>query len=325
MNQSVHPELAQQQQALLFLLDYLKQHRYQFSVITPLSHQRIVNRKLRAMQTAVSFQDIFGWNLPFYAADFPPELFHILQAAQLIRPQQQQWVSTVRVASLGEELFIHSAFPTVEQDAVFFGPDTYRFNYYLTQYLNQQPLSPHRIVEICCGSSAAAITLARKFPDIREIYATDINPKALFYSDINAKSAGVNHIQFLYSDLFNQLQGEFDLIFTNPPYLIDPQERQYRHGGNQLDGTDLAFNIIKQGIHRLTPHGSLFLYTGVAIHEQGNKFLHALKQLMNQYSDFHYNYSEIDSDVFGEELDQPGYEQIERIALALVKIKCLVQ
>ncbi len=320
MNQSIDLPQTQQQQALVSLLKCLKAQEYQFTVITPLSHQRILHRKQQQGTLGKSLRDIFGWNLPFQANALDPEVFSRLQEAQLIRLEQEQWRSQIRVASLGQDLFIHSAFPTLEQDAVFFGPDTYRFAYHLNQYLSTVPHHFSRAVELCCGASSAAVTLARHYPEISEILVTDINPKALFYSYINSHFAGLNHIYPLQSNLFKNLTGKFDLIIANPPYLMDRHERQYRHGGNEMDGTDLAFHILKQGIPRLHSSGHLFLYTGIAIHEQGNKFFIALQNLMQDYPGFQWNYEEIDPDVFGEELEQPAYTHIERIALVLVKI-----
>lgn len=310
-----------QQQALLYLLAFLKEQDYHFTTITPLSHQRILDRKKNEIYKHRTLQDIFGWNLGFKKTDLDPVLFELLQEHQLLQLQQGQYLSQVRVSSLDNELFIHSAFPTTQQDAVFFGPDTYRFVYHLKQYLATQPHPFKRAVEICCGTSAAAISLARHFPDNNEIMVADLNPKALLYSQINISFAGLNHIHPVQSNLFSNLEGNFDLIFANPPYLIDPDQRQYRHGGNKLDGCDLSFRIIKEGIQRLNSGGRLFLYTGVTVNEQGNLFLQHLKDLMKQHQNIIWSYEEIDPDIFGEELEQPAYQHVERIALALIKIE----
>lgn len=310
-----------QQQALLYLLAFLKEQDYHFTTITPLSHQRILDRKKNEIYKHRTLQDIFGWNLGFKKTDLDPVLFELLQEHQLLQLQQGQYLSQVRVSSLDNELFIHSAFPTTQQDAVFFGPDTYRFVYHLKQYLATQPHPFKRAVEICCGTSAAAISLARHFPDNNEIMVADLNPKALLYSQINISFAGLNHIHPVQSNLFSNLEGNFDLIFANPPYLIDPDQRQYRHGGNKLDGGDLSFRIIKEGLQRLNSGGRLFLYTGVTVNEQGNLFLQHLKDLMKQHQNIIWSYEEIDPDIFGEELEQPAYQHVERIALALIKIE----
>ncbi|MFV5403267.1 class I SAM-dependent methyltransferase [Acinetobacter sp. 228] len=310
-----------QQQALLYLLAFLKEQDYHFTTITPLSHQRILDRKKNEIYKHRTLQDIFGWNLGFKKTDLDPVLFELLQEHQLLQLQQGQYLSQVRVSSLDNELFIHSVFPTTQQDAVFFGPDTYRFVYHLKQYLATQPRPFKQAVEICCGTSAAAISLARHFPDVNEIMVADLNPKALLYSQINISFAGLNHIHPVQSNLFSNLEGNFDLIFANPPYLIDPDQRQYRHGGNKLDGGDLSFRIIKEGLQRLNSGGRLFLYTGVTVNEQGNLFLQHLKDLMKQHQNIIWSYEEIDPDIFGEELEQPAYQHVERIALALIKIE----
>ena len=324
MNQILDVE-STQQQALLFLLDYLKQKDYHFTAITPLSHQRILDRNNNTKNQAISLRDIFGWNLAFAETDLEPSLFTILGKNQLIRFQDGQWFTHVRVASLDDQLFIHSSFPTVQQDAVFFGPDTYRFVYHLKQYLAGKPQPFKRGLELCCGTSATAISITKYYSNFNEVMVADLNPKALLYSQINASFAGLNHIYPVSSNLFAHLDGQFDFIFANPPYLMDADQRQYRHGGNQLDGNELAFNIVKEGIQRLNPQGCLFLYTGVAIRADGNRFLEQLEKLIASQPKIHWSYKEIDPDVFGEELEQPAYQHIERIALALVKVENTVE
>ena len=310
-----------QQQALLYLLNFLKQQDYQFTAITPLSHQRILDRKQNDLNKKITLKDIFGWNLGFKKTDLDPALFSILEEHQLLKIQENLYLSQVRVASLNNALFIHSAFPTIEQDAVFFGPDTYRFAYHLKQYLASRSDPLKRAVELCCGTSAAAVSIAKNFLDYDELIVADLNPKALLYSQMNIDFAGLKKIHPVQSDLFANLQGQFDLIFANPPYLIDPHQRQYRHGGDELDGNALSFRIIKEGIQHLNPRGCIFLYTGVTVTQDGNRFVEHLEKLMKQYKNISWSYEEIDPDIFGEELEQPAYQHVDRIALALVKIE----
>lgn len=312
-----------QQHALLFLLKFLKEQNYRFTVITPLTHERIIKRKESLSSRSTTLRDIFGWNLTFAPEDLDPQLFVLLEKADLIHIENNQCFSKIRVASLEDELFIHSAFPTVENDAVFFGPDTYRFYYHLKQYLLTQSPSCQRTVELCCGTSAVAISIAKRFPSISEVFTADINPKALFYSQVNQQFNGLENIYPTHSNLFSDLEGNFDLIFANPPYLMDIQERQYRHGGNNLDGTELSFNILREAVKRLAPNGSIFLYTGISISQYGNKFLEAIQSWIINYPTLKCTYEEIDPDVFGEELEQPNYQHIERIAVVLVKINAI--
>ena len=77
--------------------------------------------------------------------------------------------SAVRLSSLEGLLFMHSAYPTVAADAVFFGPDTYRFGRAILAHLGRgAPV--RRAVDIGCGAGPGAILVARAYPDA-EVYA----------------------------------------------------------------------------------------------------------------------------------------------------------
>lgn len=120
------------------------------------------------------------------------------------------------------------------------------------------------------------------------------------------------------SDLLDGISGTFDLIVANPPYMLDPNARIYRHGGGAL-GVDLSLRIVEQARDRLSRHGTLLLYTGVAIVEGRDALLEAIR-LRLAGPDWAWVYREIDPDVFGEQLAEPGYEQVERIAAVALTV-----
>jgi len=86
------------------------------------------------------------------------------------------------------------------------------------------------VLELCTGSGAIAISLAKKYDDVK-IVATDISNKALEVARNNAYLHEVD-IDFLNSDLFENVQGKYDLIIANPPYIetekIKMLEKQVR-------------------------------------------------------------------------------------------------
>lgn len=88
-------------------------------------------------------------------------------------------------------------------------------------------------MDIGCGSGAGALLVARARPDA-EVLAVDINPKALRMSAVNAELANVPNVSVYHSDVLDGVDGRFDLILANPPYMKDSQQRSYRHGGGEL-------------------------------------------------------------------------------------------
>lgn len=298
-----------QQQALLALGAALRARHYRFTTVTPATQARVLARPA-SPQTA-SLRDIFGWSRPFSADAIEPELLACMRAAGVVAERDGLLRSTVRLSTLAGEWLFHSAYPTTGADAVFFGPDTARFVRAMEQTPApaRQPL--RRIADIGCGSGAGALALARRFAE-SEVLAVDINPRALALADVNLRLAGVTNVSCRHSDLLEQVDGVFDLIVANPPYLLDPAERAYRHGGGVL-GSGLSLRIVQAAIHRLASGGALWLYTGVAITDGDDPFLRQATALLDE-AGLRWSYEEIDPDVFGEELDTPAYAGAERIA-----------
>jgi release factor glutamine methyltransferase len=90
-------------------------------------------------------------------------------------------------------------------------------SFLLAEALDKADLSDQEIgLEIGCGSGFQSIVLALKG---LSMLAVDINPDALENTQLNAEKLGLN-IQVEESDLFEQVQGRFDLIVFNPPYVL---------------------------------------------------------------------------------------------------------
>ncbi|RSZ47378.1 MULTISPECIES: class I SAM-dependent methyltransferase [unclassified Variovorax] len=286
---------------------------YRFTTVTPLTHQRVLAR--RGREPGSTLRDIFGWNLSFEAGAVPPELLADMERAGIVRRNGALLRSTVRIASLGDDLFFHSAYPTVEENAVFFGPDTSRFARFIRHALAPRQKQPGvRVLDVGCGSGAGGIAVARALAAAgtpATVVMNDINPLALQYTAVNAEVAGVA-VTLAQGDALSAVDGEFDLIVSNPPYLDDAAQRAYRHGGTRL-GRALSVRIAAESLKRLAPGGQLLLYTGVAMVDGEDPFLAEMQPLLAA-SGHTWSYSEIDPDVFGEELERPVYAHIDRIA-----------
>jgi SAM-dependent methyltransferase len=282
-------------QALVALGRELRQRGYRFVTPTPATHARVLSRR----SDARDLRDVFGWNRRFTELD--PPLLDLLRAAEAVVPDGDAFRATIRFSTLGDLLLAHSGFPTTDSDAVFFGPDTYRFAPLVERVLQTRRAT--RVAEIGCGTGAASIVARRYAP---EVIASDINPRALHFTAINAELAHVD-LEIVQSDLLADVEGELDVVIANPPYLVDDDQRLYRHGGPQ--GTELSVRIVDQALERAK---TLVLYTATPIVDGVDRLFEALAPTLAGRL---YEYTELDPDVFGEELDRPPYRAVERIAV----------
>jgi methylase of polypeptide subunit release factors len=306
-------------QALIKLGQYLHDSGYRFITPTPVTHQRVNDRQSNA--SGETLEAVFGWNRPFPRGLLPLEQERDLLANGVIERRGEQLISCVRWSTLNDLLLLHSAFPTLQEDSVFFGPDTYRFAQSIARHLHEGQRPIGRAVDIGCGTGAGALLIAKACPEAR-VFAVDINPKALAFTGINAQLAGLDNIEALHSNVLIDVDGEFDLIVANPPYMKDSKQRAYRHGGDAL-GADLSVRIVRESVERLSMGGTLVLYTGVAIVQGADPFIAAVQGCVDA-TRYKSTYRELDPDVFGEELLEPGYERVERIAAVELVVTRLV-
>ena len=87
----------------------------------------------------------------------------------------------------------------------------------LIDYVIEKPVKT--VLELGTGSGVIAVTLACAWKEV-QVTAVDISEDALLLAQINAEKFNVeNKIQFLKSDWFENVEGIFDMIISNPPYI----------------------------------------------------------------------------------------------------------
>jgi len=130
-----------------------------------------------------------------------------------------------------------------------------------------QKMQKPKILDLCTGSGAIAISIAKNVPDA-EVYGIDISYKALDVAKKNAKELGAK-VKFVKSNLFNKLEKmKFDIIVSNPPYIkksdinylsdeVKKEPELALDGG--YDGLDFYRKITKQEIEYLK-FGSYLCY-----------------------------------------------------------------
>jgi methylase of polypeptide subunit release factors len=312
----LQPNPSDADRALLRLGEALRACGYAFTTVTPATHARVNARPENSK--AKDLRDVFGWSRPFTRGVLPADIFALMQEAGILVEENGMVRSRVRVSSLAGELFFHSAFPTTEADAVFFGPDTYRFARAIAAGLRERTAPIANAIDIGCGAGPGGI-LVTKHASSARVLMTDINDAALRLARVNAALAGAANAIARRSDILAEIDGTFDFIVSNPPYLNDARQRAYRHGGGDF-GADLSLRILDAALPRLAPAGTLILYSGTAIVGGRDLFREsALPRLAT--GDFAWTYEEVDPDVFGEELEAQAYRTADRIAAVVLNVR----
>ena len=131
------PQQTQADQAMLQLGRRLRADGYRFTCVTPATHAR-VNARPEAGQ-ARTVRDVFGWNRPFRSSLVSADELDQMRQAQVLEEHGDLLISRVRWSTLDDLLLVHSAYPTQQSDAVFFGPDSYRFGQVIHHLLQPTP------------------------------------------------------------------------------------------------------------------------------------------------------------------------------------------
>lgn len=92
-------------------------------------------------------------------------------------------------------------------------------NYINTKFTPDKHLN---ILDIGCGSGAIGITLKKKIPSAT-VTLLDISKDALEVAKENAQLLNAD-VKFIESDVFNNVQEKYDIIISNPPYIMENEK-----------------------------------------------------------------------------------------------------
>lgn len=133
-----------------------------------------------------------------------------------------------------------------------------------------------KALDMGCGSGVLGLTLAAERPSWHVTLA-DVSEDALALAKENAAALEIGNARFLRSDLFSAIEGEFDGIVANLPYVPESERaslsREVMHdpalalfGG--ADGLDVIRRFIPEAFRRLKPGAWLVLEIG---HDQASQ------------------------------------------------------
>jgi len=130
-----------------------------------------------------------------------------------------------------------------------------------------------RALDLCTGSGCIAIALAYAFPRA-QVDATELSQEALEVARMNvAQHQLADRMRLHQGDLFADVQGKYDLICSNPPYIsnvrMDQLPEEFLHEPDMAlragdEGLDLVDVILDQAADYLNDGGVLVVEVGTA-------------------------------------------------------------
>jgi ribosomal protein L3 glutamine methyltransferase len=141
----------------------------------------------------------------------------------------------------------------------------------LSQFEPLLSTPPKRVLDLCTGSGCIGIATALVFPSA-QVDLADISADALIVAQRNIEQHGVEgRVRAVQSDLFSGLQGSYDLIVSNPPYVsaeeVAELPAEYRHEPelglvSDDDGLAIPLQILREAPAFLSEEGMLILELG---------------------------------------------------------------
>jgi methylase of polypeptide subunit release factors len=109
-----------------------------------------------------------------------------------------------------------------------------------------------RALDVGTGSGIHALLAARH---AKHVVATDVNERALAYTELNAALNGLDNVECRLGSFFEPAADEtFDLITCNAPFVVSPEQRwAYRDSG--FRGDDLTAHVVREAAARLADGG----------------------------------------------------------------------
>lgn len=143
-----------------------------------------------------------------------------------------------------------------------------------SDYIKAQ--STKDILDLCCGSGAIGVSLAKLCDNIK-VTCSDVSDRALVVAEKNAQANGCKSVKFEKSDLFSAFcskfrKKKFDLIISNPPYIessviptLQSEVKDYEpmialDGGE--DGLEFYRRIACQAAEHLNKNGIIMVEIG---------------------------------------------------------------
>lgn len=136
--------------------------------------------------------------------------------------------------------------------------------FYIKRYFGEHI----NIIDLGCGSGCIGLSLKKKLDNV-SVSLLDISKEALEVAKINAHNLGCD-VEFILSDMWKNVNGKFDVVISNPPYIRNDEEIEEIVKDNEphlalyggIDGLDLYRKIRENLLNHVNDKFMLALEIG---------------------------------------------------------------
>jgi ribosomal protein L3 glutamine methyltransferase len=223
-----------------------------------------------------------AFHLTLHALHLPADLPAIYLESAVTAPERAAVLKLLRARVktrkpaaylIGEMQFCGLSFEIDERVLVPRSPIAEMIERQFRPWLNAEP-SP--ILDLCAGSGCIGIACAVAFPEA----SVDLGEVSAGALEICRRNIARHHLQdrvhAVKSDLFKALNGPYELIVSNPPYVPTQEWKalaaEYRHEPRMAldagrDGMDIVARILHEAPAQLAPRGLLVCEVGGSVEE----------------------------------------------------------
>jgi methylase of polypeptide subunit release factors len=188
----------------------------------------------RPRDALATFLRLFALGEPVPAADVPDDL---LAGEDLLRRDGDRVAPLVRIDAVDGLLICSDLDRTAADFTAPVSPSTALAAAFTPE------LPVRRALDIGAGSGTHALRMARW---AEHVVATDLNPRALGFTRLNADMNGIGNVETREGSLLEPVEGErFGLIVCNPPYVISP-DSSYLYRDADLRGDELSRRLLAE-------------------------------------------------------------------------------
>ena len=265
----------------------------------PALHRLILEKRDPELSYLFRVMFLNEWTTrPELRQHFPDSLIERLVETRALVQENECYQFTLSFVPFKQRILARDAFHVYQHDGlhsfkgrVWLGSDSILLAHFLHGFLSGRRFQ--RVLEIGVGTGIQ-ILIAAQYADWA--VGVDINERALAFARINAEINRVGNVELCPSNLFEKVQGKFDLILANPWYC-DLQSGGLEEIPGILDGVDT----------HLPENGMLIMLINSYVKAGRETVLERLKEFLRERGNY-----DLDIEVVSYNIERERYQQYKQ-------------